>query len=238
MGLFPLISKPSRITGQSATLIDNIFTNEVQHVNISGQIINDITDHLPIFTIYRYKVKRQEVESSVQKRRTDSNSVKLLNSELINQNWDNIYSQTSVNDCYEHFLQKVDLVVNKVCPMETKTIKHGNKCKPWLTKGLLNACKKKNTMYKTFIKTKLESDETKYKAYKNKLTKILRNAEKSYFNEKLEKEKHNIKATWKILNRVIRGVANPSKIPDVFIDNNSKITDKKDIANGFNIFFC
>ena len=48
-GLFPLINKPSRITEFSQTLIDNIFTNNIETVNNSGLLINDITDHLPVF---------------------------------------------------------------------------------------------------------------------------------------------------------------------------------------------
>ena len=35
LGLYPLIDRPSRITSNSATLIDNIFTNELQHDHIS-----------------------------------------------------------------------------------------------------------------------------------------------------------------------------------------------------------
>ena len=47
--LFPLITKPTRITANSATLIDNIFTNHLTADICNGIIINDISDHLPIF---------------------------------------------------------------------------------------------------------------------------------------------------------------------------------------------
>ena len=52
MSYYPLISKPTRITGHSATLIDNIFTNNMVNNTISGMLITDITDHLPVFAIY------------------------------------------------------------------------------------------------------------------------------------------------------------------------------------------
>ena len=55
LGMFPLISKPSRITDVSATLIDNIFTNELTYTITSGLLINDISDHLPVFAICRYQ---------------------------------------------------------------------------------------------------------------------------------------------------------------------------------------
>ena len=50
-GLHPLIIKPTRITKESATIIDNIFTNELQRITVSCLIINDLSDHLPIFQI-------------------------------------------------------------------------------------------------------------------------------------------------------------------------------------------
>ena len=49
--LYPLISRPTRLTSYSATLIDNIFTNNISASGDNGLIINDLSDHLPIFTL-------------------------------------------------------------------------------------------------------------------------------------------------------------------------------------------
>ena len=49
--MFPLINKPTIITNHSATLIDNIFTNAFRISHCSGILVNDLSDHLPIFTI-------------------------------------------------------------------------------------------------------------------------------------------------------------------------------------------
>ena len=50
---FPLINRPTRITQHTATLIDNIFTNDLEQIEsgINGLIFSDILDHLPIFHI-------------------------------------------------------------------------------------------------------------------------------------------------------------------------------------------
>ena len=52
VGLYPLIVRPTGITTHIATIIDNIFTSLVNDKMISGLIVDDISDHLPIFTIY------------------------------------------------------------------------------------------------------------------------------------------------------------------------------------------
>ena len=48
----PLISKPTRVTKDTASLIDNIFTNTIHKSPITnGIIITDISDHFPIIYI-------------------------------------------------------------------------------------------------------------------------------------------------------------------------------------------
>ena len=47
----PHILQPTRITDHTATLIDNIFFNSNELFSISGNLVCDLTDHLPIFFI-------------------------------------------------------------------------------------------------------------------------------------------------------------------------------------------
>ena len=57
-GLYPTsITKPSRITTHSATVIDNILTNIMTSNLEGGLLINDITVHLPVFVIHECKYK-------------------------------------------------------------------------------------------------------------------------------------------------------------------------------------
>jgi endonuclease/exonuclease/phosphatase family metal-dependent hydrolase len=52
---YPIITKPTRITADTATLIDNIFTNNIENYidsSLNGIIFSDISDHLPIVYIY------------------------------------------------------------------------------------------------------------------------------------------------------------------------------------------
>ena len=51
--LFPCITKPTRVTAKSASLIDNIFcNNDVNNDDVfNGILYTDISDHFPIFHI-------------------------------------------------------------------------------------------------------------------------------------------------------------------------------------------
>ena len=52
-GFIPLITKPTRITPFSATLIDHIYTNKQLIESSSGIVICDVSDHFGIFSIIK-----------------------------------------------------------------------------------------------------------------------------------------------------------------------------------------
>ena len=88
---------------------------------------------------------------------------------------------------------------------------------PWITKRLQNACKKKNKLYRDFIKQRTEEAENKYKCYKNKLTNILRTSKKKYYHKLLDDNKNNVREIWKILNNVIKNGPTRVNYPNFFL---------------------
>ena len=74
-GLYPLIDKPTRITQQSATLIDNIFTNDMNHDIICGLLIYDISVHLPVFSISGHSITRHKYQQNKHIRQVNKQSL-------------------------------------------------------------------------------------------------------------------------------------------------------------------
>ena len=54
----------------------------------------------------------------------------------------------------------------------------------------------------------------------------------------LEDNKHDIKKCWLILKQAIDKMSNKSSFPNEFKKNNIPVSDKSEIAQSFNIFFC
>jgi len=50
-GLRNLINKPTRVTKETHTLSDHIYTNDTKNRTNSGMCLWDITDHYPIFCV-------------------------------------------------------------------------------------------------------------------------------------------------------------------------------------------
>ena len=166
IGFFPLITKPTRITDTSATLIDNIYTNQLDTEHHSGIFITDVSDHLPIFSISTKNFERPRTETQCHTtRRVNTETVDKLRRKLASQDWSNVLNTEDVNIAYNDFISIFSEHLNDCCPeitMKSKT----NPSKPWLTDGLINACKKKNNLYKIALKTKRTIDKNRYKRIK------------------------------------------------------------------------
>ena len=144
LGLYPLINKPTRITGSSTTLIDNIFNNELRYNLTCGISFNDITDHLPIFVLCKYNIRRCNVNEFQYIRKINEDTLASFSDELSQQSWKNCLNTNDVNQAYDSCLHIFIDIFNKHCPVKRiSRISYINK-EPSFTKGLKCACTKKN----------------------------------------------------------------------------------------------
>jgi hypothetical protein len=81
----PLMTRPTRITSHTATLIDNIFTNQLSHCLKSGLLFTDISDHLPVFSIcFEDKTYTRNVNDVIVFRDKNKQNVAKFNEKLGN----------------------------------------------------------------------------------------------------------------------------------------------------------
>ena len=148
----PLINKPTRITAYSATLIDNNFTNHLTQNLFSVIMINDLSDHLPVF-VYIFKENFplcKRPAKTIIRDFCDVNIAK-FRSYLSDANWANL-SNPDPNNMFNAFLNKFSSLYELSFPPKTvKAKKSGRPLTPWMTKGLLLCVRKKNKFYKKFI---------------------------------------------------------------------------------------
>ena len=233
------ITKPTRITSNSATLIDNIFTNSKSY-QTSGIIITDISDHLPVFITTDLKLHRNNIDTpETEVRQFNAENMKCFKSELGKVDWENLCSEGDANKSYKCFIDKFNSLYDK-CFLKSKKVlsKRVNKIKsPWLSYGLLKCIRRKNRLYKKFLRKPTEINMETYKKYRNRLNFTLKLAKRNYFTNLLEKEKNNMRNTWKVLNSIIRP-KNYKKCSEKFVSNNEIYTCPDQIATKFNQYFA
>ena len=117
----PTIIMPTRITDTSATIIDHIYyyKGRGKHPGaagdlkmISGNLLCDLSDHLPNFTILM-KNKTSRVNERPNVRIFSSHNKLHFNYALKNSNWSCVYSETDVNTAYDNFINIVTTAYEK-----------------------------------------------------------------------------------------------------------------------------
>ena len=135
--LSPLISKPTRITSSTATLIDNIFTNNLELNMNSGILYTDLSDHLPVFQVTHLKMI---VEPPRQKRFVcliNSTTMSAFRSKLEGVDWSSVYSNNSVNESYDTFSSLLTSAYSMSFPLQPECSKPHRSSKPWFSKWSL-----------------------------------------------------------------------------------------------------
>ena len=133
----PLINRPTRITAHSATLINNIITSNIDADNINGLLFTDISDHLPIFSIWFDDDFNNKHEKDVfHFRDKNENNVNKFNEMIATFDWAKINSLDDQTVANSKFTKEFSRIFNVCTPLKKKT--RNNKIrKPWITNGIL-----------------------------------------------------------------------------------------------------
>ena len=108
--LEPHILRPTRITSQSSTLIDNIFFNSIEYQTVSGNLLHDLTDHLPHFPIIERFAFSMHKEKSY--KRDNSNYNEAFLNEFSSTDWSNLlHGLSDTTEMFDKFYAKVSNVI-------------------------------------------------------------------------------------------------------------------------------
>ena len=128
-----LVQKPTRITDHSATLIDNIFFNSLEHHAINGNVLSGISGHLPNFIIIN-KLSALPKNFRIYRRSYSSIDKDSLAAEFSNKDWNEILPTNGAN-ASKH------APVYKLSRKEVKSL-----AKPWITLGIKKSIKVKQKL--------------------------------------------------------------------------------------------
>ena len=222
-----LINRPTRITSNSATLIDNIFVNKPNLSSFVGILVTDISDHLPIIYI-DCKGPSLNNDDFIYRRNLSPRNKQAFRNALATLNWDEIYHETDMQMAFSRFHSVFLNLYNTHIPKRKIKLKYNTR-KLWLTQGLKSAIKTKNKMYKLFLKVPSAHNETRYKAYTNKLSHISKKAEKQHYTDLLTANKSNLKKTWQIMKNVVNK-NNVKSVNSKFRLNDGSLTENKSMS--------
>ena len=203
--LLPTITKPTRITRSTATLLDNIILGEnLQSRYEPSVVISDISDHLPCLIKIDNPSLFSKKPKIVTTRKLDNDKLTELNCELSQIDWQHEFTLKNVNEQYTYFQTKLADALDQIAPCQTITIpRHKIIRDPWLSPGLYKCLKKQQLLYKqTLQRCNSTQAHLRYKTYRNKLKEIIRRAKEKYYRDKCVEFKQNTSRLWKMINKL------------------------------------
>ena len=107
--VFPLITKPTRVTRESATLIDHVLTNnfDINSKHVQGILCTSISDHYAIFHIAGNAGITSVDDIPVVKRNFTQNNMTRFTNEMENVDWEfikNIDDTQTANSMFHNLL--------------------------------------------------------------------------------------------------------------------------------------
>ena len=237
--LVPVITKPTRITKNSATLIDNVLLSKGLSLEEKSCIIEtDLSDHLPslvvIPNVYNKKCEPLEITTR------DITPSKLLElNNMIDQKVQLPTTDRSVDENFNLLHDQLLDCINEVCPEKIITIPAKRVIRePWISKGLIKCSSKQLVLYRAFLHDKCTLTETKYLNYRNTLKKVKRRCKIDYYHNKCSEFRQNTKKLWKIINQVKGKCQDKSTIITCLKIDNVKNYDSSHICDHLGKYFA
>ena len=239
-GFLPSITLLTRLSDNS-TLIENIFFNKQDIINITGILSNEISDHQAVvvninLTMPRSKTKFLTIYSNTAESKINFKND--ISSQSIYDKLDkNLHADPNIN---YNILEK-EIINSMETHMQKKTVKFNrrkHKRDPWITFGILRSVNKKNQLYRTLKQTKMnleiyEIRKQRFNQHKNTLRKTIKEAKKKYFSNQFGRYEGNGKKTWQTIDNALHRKSRKT-IPDAISVNTRLNTNKQEIANEFN----
>ena len=241
INMLPAITKPTRITDTSATLIDNIFiSSKLQHDYTSGLIISDMSDHLP--TVVKLQNVKQDMkhQQTITYRKINEENIKLINEDLKGYNWEEALETTGTNEIFHIIHEALTKSMNKHMPLKNKKVqKKITPNEPWITKGIEKCINKQKQLYKKSIKKgATDTDQKKYKEYRKLLQKLKRKTKMGYYQQKCKEYRNETKKLWSVINNIIGKRRNRDTMIESLKIGNVLTHDAKLITETFCNFFA
>jgi hypothetical protein len=194
-GLTQMIKNPTRITSTSSTLIDHIYTNNINLISNAHLSGIHLSDHSPIICSWTSKIPAppSKGHTAILYRSMKRFDQLLFLRDLSTASFSPVYQCDNADDALAKWYDTYIPVLDKHAPLRRKRVKHPT-IPRWLTPDIIQAMKVRDT-----LKKNKQFDE--YKKQRNCVKGMVREAKKNYFNT-LVSNNSNITSIWQAVNEL------------------------------------
>ena len=232
MGIKQLIKQHTRLTDNTQTTIDLIFTNS-EHIENSGVININISDHLATF-VTRKKRKETKKKVSFEGRSYRHYVVEGFQEELLGKDWVDFYNCVDPNKCWDILYREIISTLDTYCPLRKFHVKEVSQ--PWINGDALELIRDKDSALARARRTNRKEDWDYAKRQRNRVGAIIQNMRKEFIEEELRMNYNNPQKFWRNLKSVVPG--KKQQTDRISLKDNGQAIPDSDTANYLNTFFA
>lgn len=232
-GLIQMIKEPTRVTKDTKTLIDVIFTSHPENLCNVDVILSSLSDH----DIIACKRKVNNIKISditINCRDYKNYDPKQVNNELSTADWDNLYQIKNVNKAWRYLKDILCSTIDKHAPPIVKRVKGKSSC--WITPELKHEMNRRDSLHRKFRKTKTENDYDRFKRQRNRTNLLVNKAKNNHHKTLLNESAGNSQKFWKEIKQIYPTKEKSSCAKSFLIDG-TPISQPSKIASKFCNFF-
>ena len=248
-GFVQIVSRPTRITDHSATLIDHVYTNNLDSTISCNILTCDISDHLAIHTKVSLgpngtnnvrNARRHSPEQTEFRIFNEANNQtfkRLIDDETWNEVLDDMDAQTQYDKFTEIYMKHYSMAY----PLKSQRVRRNKERldpKPWILPWLEEACARKNDLFHEFVKTPTPKNKAKYDGLDQFCAKHVEKAKSKYHKKYFDEYKDNSKKQWQMINSLLNRNNKKVTINKLVDKNGNVVNTPSAIAESFNDYFA
>ena len=232
LGLNPIITIPTKYNHNNEitkySIIDHIWTS-MPSMQVGSYVIPiEITDHFPVAASFSFTDASEKAPGSI--KRVFNHNNNLLFTTYVS----NIFPvpiNDDMNETFNSYFSRIFEAYNEAYPITSDKIKVAKNC-PWMTPRIKACIRKKSQLYRMFVRGTIVRED--YTTYKNRLTSLLRRAERLYYFRLFLRAGGNSGRVWSHINALL---GNHSKALMEGLQVDASFISGSDMVNYANSYF-
>ena len=237
LDLKQFVTKPTRVSQTSSTIIDLLFSNIGDKHLFSDVVPVTISDHFLVYGVLNFRFKHKGSRIIHSRNFCYFEQAKFIDNLANSSKLKAVTKTKNVEEAWKIFYDEFMRICNIHTPVRQRKVKTRCKPSPWLSHDIVKLIHKRNVLHKRAAKSKHQADWVLYKKARNDVIYAVRNCKRVYFAREIKLNSGNKKNIWKLLKQVLPSSKTPCNILSSMTadDFNSFFTSVGEkLTNGFN----
>lgn len=238
-----IVDKPTHLQGQNETLLDCVFTNDINLIGKTEVIDCPFSNHSFVFVQVKFNVTQQKSKTVIARVLNDRNldQIKQYLESNINL-FDIIDLFDEPDEKFFAFTKILGDIIDSIAPLKKFRVRNYDHL-PWFDKEMHHLTAKRDIAHSIAVGSNNSKRDSKewdtYREIRNECKSTLRKKQTEYFRDKNGAFFGNSKKYWQFYNSIVKTKKDSDRtsISNIKLSDGAEIQDRQQISNEFNRFF-